>query len=142
MKRVGSILVCSSWLVYLASWIMPVLQIQGDESYMGWMAGWTVIQKIPSFYLGWSDFLGAVLGIGNIYAAIAPAALFFPTRQLFKFMSSFSMLIFIIALSMFFFEEGYAEGYFLWAMSYMGMATGFGMLSFGSQRIESTKPSG
>jgi hypothetical protein len=120
---------------------MPVLQIQGAEPYMGWMAGWTVIQKIPGFYLGWSDSLGAVLGIGNIYAVIAPAALFFPNRQLFKFMSLFSMLIFIIALSMFFLEEGYAEGYFLWVVSYLGMATGFGMLSIGSQRIESTQPS-
>ena len=141
MKRVGSILVGLSWLVYLTSWTMPVLQIQGVESYMGWMAGWTVIQKIPSFYLGWSDFLGAVLGIGNIYAAIAPAAFFFPTRRLFMFMSLFSMLIFIIALSMYFFEKGYAEGYFLWVVSYLGMATGFGMLSFGSRRIESIRQS-
>jgi hypothetical protein len=42
---------------------------------------------------------------------------------------------------MFFLEEGYAEGYFLWVVSYLGMATGFGMLSIGSQRIESTQPS-
>jgi hypothetical protein len=121
---------------------MPAVQFQEGVSYMGWKAGWDAIQTIPSFYLDWSSFLGAILGTGNIFAAIAPAALFFSTKRPFKFLSVFSVVVFIIALSVFFFGEDYAEGYFLWVASFLGTATGFGMLSAAVAHNKSPHPSG
>ena len=142
MKRIGSILVGVSWLLYLASWTMPAVRFQDAEPYMGWMAGQAVIHTIPSFYRDWSSFLGSILGIGNIFAVIAPAALFFSAKRLFGFLSLFSIAVFVIALSMSFFGKGYAEGYYFWVASFLGTAIGFGTLSVGVPPAESPKPTG
>lgn len=109
---------------------------------MGWMAGWAVIKRIPGFYLDWPGFFVSILGIGNIFAAIAPAALFFATKRLLKFMSMFSMVVFIIALSMFFDGEGFVEGYYMWVASFLGAAIGFGILSAAVQHNKSPQPKG
>ena len=129
MRRVGSILVVISWLVFIASWAMPVVQFQDMEPYMGWMAGWAVIKKIPDFYMDWQSFFASILGVGNIVVAIAPAALFFPVKRLLKVLSLFFVAVFFIALSVFFDSGGYAEGYFLWVVSFLGVAIGLSMIS-------------
>jgi ethanolamine transporter EutH len=142
MKRAGLILVITSWVVFIASWAMPAAQFQDMEPYMGWMAGWAVIKKIPDFYLDWPGFFVAILGIGNIVAAIAPAALFFSTKPLLRFMSVFSMVVFIIALGMYFDGDGFVEGYFMWVASFLGAAIGFGLLSAAVPRDKSPRQTG
>ena len=129
MNRVGSILVVAAWLAFLACLILPAVQLNTAEPYMGWLVGLAAIARIPDFYSDWTGLQVAMAGVGNIFIALSPVALFYSGRRLYKFLALFFMGEFLIALSFYFGNYAQAAGYYLWAASFLVVSVGFGLLS-------------
>jgi hypothetical protein len=127
MRYAGSTLVVLSWLAFLVSLGLPAVQFRGVEPYMGWMAAWAIIVKIPESFSDLSSVFFGLVGVGNILIVFAPAALFYSAKRLYKFTTLFYMVVFFIALA--FYDEGCAAGYYLWIASLLGVSVGFGLLS-------------
>ena len=124
--RIGQILVVLAWLAFLASLALPAVQVQDVEPYMGWMAAWTTILKIPELFREMASVPVALLGVGNILFVGAPAALLYGEKRLFRILALFYMALFLVGLG--FYGEGRAAGYFLWIASLLGISVGFGLL--------------
>jgi hypothetical protein len=129
MNRVGSILVVAAWLAFLVSLMLPAVQLNTAEPYMGWLVGLAAIARIPDFYSDSTGLLVALAGVGNIFIALSPVALFYPGRRLYRFLALFFMGEFLIALSFYFGDYAQGAGYYLWAASFLVVSAGFGLLS-------------
>ena len=127
MMRIGKIIIVLAWLAFLSSLLFPAVQFQDAEPYMGWMAAWTTVVKIPESISDLSNILAALVGVGNILIVFAPVALFYGGKRMFAVLALFYMVLSLVAIG--FYGEGRAAGYFLWVASLLGVSVGFGLLS-------------
>jgi len=129
MRRVGSILVVVAWLAFLVCLVLPAVQPDTAEPYLGWLVGLAAIARIPEFYCGWTGLSVALAGVGNILIALSPVALYYPGKRLYTILAALFTGEFLVALSFYFGSFAQATGYYLWVVSFLVASVGFGLLS-------------
>jgi hypothetical protein len=127
MKRIDIAIIVMAWSGFFGCLFLPALQYPNGEPFIAWKAVALSLAAILEFHKSWSNFILAVVGIGNIVIVVAPLALFCRALWLRVALAFFFVLVFSVALSFSLDGGDYQAGYYMWLASFLLSAIGFGI---------------
>ena len=129
MMQMGRVLVILAWAAFLGCLWLPSVRFHDGSVILGWKVALSAISEFPPLDKTLGDFLVFLSGIGNILIVLSPIALLVENRVVNSILAALGYLLFVIGLSYFQPNSGYATGYMLWVISFFVMGIGFTMLT-------------
>ena len=125
----GRALVILAWAAFIGCLWLPAVRFHDGSAILGWKVALAAISELPPLDKTAGDFLVFISGIGNILIALSPIALLAVNRILNSILAMSGVILFVIAMSFYEPNSGYATGYILWVVSFLVMGVGFSMLA-------------